>query len=191
MYLKNLIIPFTLINRFKHTKKLKDYPLYFYRNKCAKQDNLRFAVRIVNWKGMVGFGNNYKEAFSSLQTAFENYKASHEYLPFPWRKHLLQFAACDRMMKYERFAVGFFKKILNMNFYDGYFSDETWLSIFSEGYGSEWKYSIIAKVELYYGVDISDVFDYPFPELFKFIIESKKNKNHLDLSSDDDLSDEE
>ena len=67
MVLKNLIIPFTLINRRKYNSlKISDYPVFYYKNKNARQENIQFGVRILFWAGMVGYGKNFKEAFGKL-----------------------------------------------------------------------------------------------------------------------------
>lgn len=84
MNIKNLMIPFTLWNKNKKTNLyLSDYPLFYYKNTNAQQNNLKYCVRILFWAGMVGHGTNYKEAFLNLQETFELYKTNNEYLPKP------------------------------------------------------------------------------------------------------------
>ena len=75
MILKNLIIPFTLINKRKHNSlKISDYPVFYYKNKSAQQENIKFSARILFWAGMVGHGKNFKEAFRKLCENFDLYK---------------------------------------------------------------------------------------------------------------------
>ena len=77
MNIKNLMIPFTLWNKNKKTNLyLSDYPLFYYKNTNAQQNNLKYCVRILFWAGMVGHGTNYKEALLNLQETFELYKST-------------------------------------------------------------------------------------------------------------------
>ena len=178
MVLKNLIIPFTLINKRKHNSlKISDYPVFYYKNKNARQENIQFGVRILFWAGMVGYGKNFKEAFGKLCENFDLYKKNNEYLPKPWERKRLEFASDEKILKNESFAVEFFDKILGMDFYKGFFSDETYLEHFycdddKEGIT---KKGIIEKVKSYYGVDIGDVYDSSLPDIFQFIIDKKTN----------------
>ena len=94
-----------------------------------------------------------------------------EYLPKPWERKELEFASDEKILKNESFAVEFFDKILGMDFYKGFFSDETYLEHFycdddKEGIT---KKGIIEKVKSYYGVDIGDVYDSSLPDIFQFI----------------------
>lgn len=171
------MIPFTLRNRNKQVD-LSDYPLFYYKNKNAQQDNIKYCVRILYWDGMVGHGTNYKEAFMKLQESFETYKANNTHLPKPWERKELEFASDERLLKYESFAVDFFDKILGMDFYSGFFSDGSCLDIFYYDYDNDKKkkieQGIIGKVKSTYGVDITEVYDSALPDLFKFIIDNRK-----------------
>ena len=87
MVLKNLMIPFTLINKRKHNSlKISDYPVFYYKNKSAQQENIKFSARILFWAGMVGHGKNFKEAFGRLCEKFDLYPKNNKYLPKPWEK---------------------------------------------------------------------------------------------------------
>ena len=45
MILKNLIIPFTLINKRKHNSlKISDYPVFYYKNKSVQQENIKKGI---------------------------------------------------------------------------------------------------------------------------------------------------
>ena len=80
MVLKNLMIPFTLINKRKHNSlKISDYPVFYYKNKSVQQENIKFGVRILFWAGMVGHGKNFKEAFGRLCEKFDLFKKNNEY----------------------------------------------------------------------------------------------------------------
>ena len=179
MVLKNLIIPFTLINKRKHNSlKISDYPVFYYKNKNAQQQNITFCVRILFWTGMIGYGKNFKEAFGMLCENFDLYKRNNECLPRPWERKELEFASDEKIRKNERFAVEFFDKILGMDFYEGFYSDETYLEHFycdvDDDKKGRIKKGIIEKVKSYYGVDIREVYDFALADVFQFIID----KNH-------------
>ena len=93
-------------------------------------------------------------------------------------KKELEFASDEQLLKYESFAVEFFDKILGMDFYSGFFSDETCLDIFYCDYDENIKHKIeqgiINKVKSTYGVDIQEVYNLPLPDLFKFLIDNRK-----------------
>lgn len=178
MNIKNLMIPFTLWNKNKKANLyLSDYPLFYYKNTNAQQNNLKYCVRILFWAGMVGHGTNYKEAFLNLQETFELYKTNNEYLPKPWEKKELEFASDEQILKYESFAADFFDKILGMDFYNGFFSDESCLDLLYCDYDDDKKkkieQDIVNKVKATYGVDIQKVYNLPLPELFEFIIDNR------------------
>lgn len=179
MVLKNLIIPFTLINKRKYNSlKISDYPVFYYKNKNAQQQNITFCVRILFWTGMIGYGKNFKEAFGMLCENFDLYKRNNECLPRPWERKELEFASDEKIRKNERFAVEFFDKILGMDFYEGFYSDETYLEHFycdvDDDKKGRIKKGIIEKVKSYYGVDIREVYDFALADVFQFIID----KNH-------------
>ncbi len=173
------MIPFTLRNRNKQVDlDLSDYPLFYYKNKNAQQDNIRYCVRILYWAGMVGYGTNHKEAFLKLQESFETYKANNAYLPKPWERKEFEFASNERLLKCENFAVDFFDKILGMDFYNGFYSDGSCLDLFYCNYDDKKKkieQRIIDKVKSTYRVDIQEVYNLPLPDLFKFIIDNRKS----------------
>ncbi|WP_428768503.1 hypothetical protein V1L52_07765 [Treponema sp. HNW] len=178
MILKNLIIPLTLANKRKQNSlKISDYPVFYYKNKNAQQENIKFGVRILFWTGMVGHGKNFKEAFVKLCENFDLYKKNNEYVPKPWEKKELEFASAKKILENENFAVEFFDKILGTDFYKGFYSDETYLEHFYCDVDADKKKrikkGIIDKVKSYYNIDISDVYDFALPDVFQFIIDKK------------------
>ena len=178
MILKNLIIPFTLINKRKHNSlKISDYPVFYYKNKNARQENIKFSARILFWPGMIGHGKNFKEAFGKLCENFDLYKKNNKYLPKPWEKKELEFASDEKILKNECFAVEFFDKILGIDFYKGFFSDETYLEHFycdvDDDKKEKIKKGIIEKVKSYYGIDIRDIYDFALADILQFIIDKK------------------
>ena len=79
----------------------------------------------------------------------------------------------QKILKNESFAVEFFDKILGMDFYKSFYSDETYLELFycdvDDDKKERIKKGIIEKVKSYYGVDIRDVYDLALPDVFKSI----------------------
>ena len=55
MILRNLIIPFTLINKRKHNSlKISDYPVFYYKNKNARQEKRKKGIieRVKSYYGV-------------------------------------------------------------------------------------------------------------------------------------------
>jgi hypothetical protein len=69
----------------------------------------------------------------------------------------LDYAETKRVKSHEDLTIDFLDKILGLNYYDCFISDETSLADFNED--EEFKLDIIGKVKDIYGVDITDTFD--------------------------------
>lgn len=91
-----------------------------------------------------------------LQETFEIYKTNNTYLPKPWERKELVFASDERLLNYESFDVEFFEKILDIDFYDRFFSDKSCLNILYCDYDDDKtiKQGISNKVKLTYGANI-------------------------------------
>ena len=75
-------------------------------------------------------------------------------------------------------AVDFFEKILEMNYYDGYFSDGSSLTDFElsddEHLINKYRNKIIRQILSIYNVDITDIYYEPLWKIFEAI--DSKNK---------------
>lgn len=80
------------------------------------------------------------------------------------RKKGWSYASNKRVKSHERLAVEFLQKILNLNYYDCFISDESRLTDFSEE--DQFKEDVIKKIKRIYNEDISDIFDKPLVDIF-------------------------
>jgi hypothetical protein len=150
---------------FKAKWDFNDYPIKIWKNPNAGDNKVAYGACIVNWTNMVGHGATSEEALKALKVSFNRYKDNNDVLPRPGTKVPLKFASTANIDKYEKTALDFFKRILNMNFYEGFYSDESALSNF-EPYDNEERTEnirceTIKRTLLLYNVDITDIYDEP------------------------------
>jgi predicted RNase H-like HicB family nuclease len=159
-----------LTSNFKKDWDIDDYPVKIYRNKNAAEDNVKFGAMIVDWAVMVGHGETKEKAFENLKEHFQMFKDNNE-LPRPGTKVPLQYALTQEVEKHEKIAVDFFDKVLKLNYYDCFVSDESCLGNFDTLEGDDnpdnFKDKIIKRVQDNYGVDISDVYDRYLVDVFE------------------------
>ena len=70
---------------------INDYPIEFYPNENAGEDNVKYGALIKGWSGMVGHGETKEKAFENLKEHFELFKDNNE-LPRPATNVPLKFA---------------------------------------------------------------------------------------------------
>jgi len=154
-----------------------DYPTKTWENPNAGEDKIVYGAGIVYWSGMVGHGETPEKALTVLKDSFKLYKENNEDLPRPGTKVPLKFASTENIDKYEKTAVDFFKEVLNMDYYKGFYSDGSILAYFepydNDEAAKKIKEAIIKRTLLLYGVDITDIYDEPLWKIFERI-ETKK-----------------
>jgi len=151
-----------------------DYPTESWKNPNAGESNVAFGASIVNWSGMVGHGETPNKALTALKDSFKLYKGSNNELPRPGTKVPLKFASTSNIDKFENTAVDFFKNILNLNYYDGFYSDGSIFAYFEPPNSDEiaskkMKKEIIERTFSCYNVDITDIYDEPLWKIFERI----------------------
>jgi len=162
-----------ILSYFKSEWDLDDYPI---RIKYQKDHATNLAGRLIpipciaqitNWWGMAGHGNTKEQALSDLRNKFNNYKVRNR-LPRPGTKVPIkfEFASTNEIDQYEFIAADFFKKVLNMNYYDCFISDESSLWDFHNEETNEHLYE---KILENYEVDVSDIESGNLVEIFKRI----------------------
>ena len=173
-----------LAKRLKsYTKKdweFNDYPINTWKNQNASEDRIAFGAGIVNWQGIVGHGETLEKALNALKESFQLYKDKNESLPRPGTKVPFKFASTENIDKYEIIAVDFFNRVLEMDYYGGFYSDMSFLSFF-EPYDNvekakEMKMETINRTHKIYNVEISDIYDEPLWRIFERI---ENNKNTI------------
>jgi len=166
----------TIIKRlnsyFKRDWNLDDYPIKVYLNESAGEENVKFGARILNWPMMTGHGETEDKALDKLRENFDQFKNTKK-LPRPGTTVPLVFAPTKHIEQYEDLAVKFFEKILRLNYFDGFYSDGSYIELsfidFSRQRLDEIRREIIERTREEFKVDISDVYDEPLWRVFEKI----------------------
>jgi hypothetical protein len=161
-----------LLSYFKSDWNLDDYPIRYREQKVENFRNLndfkKWSVQIINWWVMGGLGKTKSEAFLDLKANFESYKKEKE-LPRPGVKVPIEFVPSNKIDTYQDIAVEFFDKILDLNFYNCFISNQSCLGHFT----FERLVDFDKKINDYYNLDIKNSEEYLFTELFELIYKKK------------------
>jgi hypothetical protein len=124
---------------------------------------------------MVSHGETEIKALTALRDSFKLYKESNNDLPRPGTKVPMKFASTDNIDKYEYTAVDFFRRVLNMDYSEGFYSDGSVLEFLRDNDtdSEEMKKEIIKRTLLLYNVDIVDIYDEPLWKIFERIEDRK------------------
>ena len=167
----------------KNSWIFEDYPTKTWKNQNAGEDKIAYGAGIINWGTMVGHGETAEKALAALKDNFNIYKDNNNDLPRPGTNVPIKFAPTDNMDKYEKTAVDFFRNILNMDYYDGFFSDGSSLADFGLCCNNEnakkMKEEVIKNTLSFYNTDIIDIFDEP---LWKIFEKNRKISKTIDYS---------
>ena len=178
------------MNAFKAIKKrllsysksdwvIDDYPIWTWRNPNAGDASCTYGAGIVNWSTMVGFGATTTEAIEDLRKLFQLYKDNCDGLPRPGIKVPLRFASTEQIDKYEDIAVDFFRRVLEMDYYDGFYSDGSILAYFetpdNEQEAKQMREEIIRRTLILYRIDINGIYDEPLYRIFDQIRKKQAN----------------
>ena len=153
-----------------------DYPIKIWKNLNAEEDKVAYGAGIINWTTMLAHDETREKALIALKERFKIYKDNNNNnLPRPGVNVPLKFASTDNIDNYEKTAVDFFQRILNMNYYEGFYSDESVLEFLrdEETDSMEMKSEIINRTLSFYDVDITNIYDEPIWIIFERI-EKKK-----------------
>lgn len=99
-------------------------------------------------------------------------KNSNQSLPRPSTGKALQFASQDNIKEYESQAVEFLKSIFGVNYYNGFYSDSSFLELFNHTQSDDFKKQVINKVQDVYSLDITDIYGKPMWMILKYISEN-------------------
>ncbi|MDL2320318.1 hypothetical protein LJC45_04205 [Alistipes sp. OttesenSCG-928-B03] len=165
-----------LIKRIlSYTKKewmLEDYPLRYRRQKSVPED-YRWAVQILNW-WISGVGDTKEKALEDLVKNFNLYKENNDKLPRPGTIVPIQFADTSMIEELEVEGVDFFDKIIGMDYYSCFISDETSLHDFGM-----YDDRTLRKINEFYSLDLHDLEDGNIVKLLT-IIRDKSSSNNAD-----------
>ncbi len=158
----------------KKTWKIDDYPLiYRKQDTTAGEYTLgevkEWIVQVINWWTMTGLGNSKKEAYENLK---ENYLCFLEdnIAPRPGKRVPLKHAETTQIEQLEDIAPDFFEKILKMNYFNCFISDQS--SLFDFGKDEN---EVLKKINSCYKLGLTDLGDGNIVRLLKMI---KKPENY-------------
>ncbi len=164
-----------LLSYTKTTWDLDDYPLRFKKQTGTPgQYNVGelkpWVVQIINWWTMTGLGDTKEEAYQMLKNNFDSYRQLNN-PPRPGTATPLQFADTSRADKLEDIAVDFFEKILNLNYYECFISDDSDLGSFGKD-DSE----TLNKINSVYNLGLTDLADGNIVRLLTLIKDKKGSR---------------
>jgi hypothetical protein len=125
-----------LLSYSKTKWEISDYPLRYKKQiDATEQYNVGelkpWVVQVINWWTMTGVGNTKQEAYKHLSSNFKTY-LEHYPAPRPGTNIPLSFADTSQVDDLEDVAADFFEKILNLNYYECFISDESRISDFGK-----------------------------------------------------------
>jgi hypothetical protein len=167
-----------IVSHFKKNWDFEDYPMKTWKNQNAREEKVTYGAGIINWYWMLEFDETPEKALAKLKGKFKLYKENNDNLPRPGKKVPIEFASTNKLDIYENTAVHFFKNVLEMNYYDGFYSDGSSLSDFEWADNNEEiskrREKILGRILSLYNVDINDIYYEPFWKIFGRIEEKNK-----------------
>jgi hypothetical protein len=154
-----------LLSYTKTKWDIDDYPLRYRKQTDTKGEynigELKpWVVQVVNWWTMTGLGNTKQEAFQHLKSNFKSY-LEYNPAPRPGTSVPLSFVDTSHVDDLEDVASDFFEKILDLDYYECFISDESSLTDF--GKDDE---ETLQKINATYGLGLTDLGDGNLVRLF-------------------------
>lgn len=164
-------------NLLSYTKKswdIDDYPLRYKKQADTNEQNnigelKPWVIQIINWWTITGLGNTKEEAYQHLKQNFTNY-LEHNQAPRPGTNVPLVFVDSSQIAKLEDVAPDFFEKILDIDYFECFISDESSLSNF--GVDDE---ETLDKINSIYNLQLTDLGDGKIVRLLNLIKDRKDN----------------
>jgi hypothetical protein len=102
--------------------QLTDYPIRFRHfnvtDTSGRLKQFPWSAQIINWWQIGGFGDTKQEAYADLQKRFAEVKSNRKTLPRPGTGLPIEFASKDRIRSFDDTADDFFRRVLEMNYYE-------------------------------------------------------------------------
>jgi hypothetical protein len=173
----NLLIKLVLsYTKSKSKWDFNDYPIRTWKNPNAGEKKVAFGAGIMNWSLMVGHGETPEKAVQALKERFRLYRNNNPLIPRPGSYVPIKYASTEKINKYRDIAAEFFQKVLNLDYNQGFYSDDATLWPFEgpdEQRAKVVKEGIIMRTKAIFGVDISDIYDQPLYKIFERIRNAK------------------
>lgn len=146
---------------FSYTKSkwdIDDYPLRYKKQTDTKEEyNVGefkpWVVQIINWWTMTGLGDTKLEAYEHLKSNFKSY-LQHDQAPRPGTNVPLSYADTSQIDALEDVAPDFFDKILDLDYYECFISDESSLTDFGRDDDET-----LQKINATYNLGLTDLGD--------------------------------
>lgn len=137
---------------------IDDYPLRVKKQtEATGQYNIGelkpWVVQVINWWTMTGLGDTKQEAYEHLESNFKSYLENNS-APRPGVSVPLSYADTSQIDDLEDVALDFFEKILDLNYYECFISDESSLGDF--GMDDE---ETLKKINAIYGLGLIELGD--------------------------------
>lgn len=147
-----------LLSHTKTNWDIDDYPLHYRKQtNTTGQYNIGelkpWVVQIINWWAMTGLGDTKKEAYEHLKRNFKNY-LEYNQAPRPGTRVPLSFADTSQVDNLEDVAPDFFEKIMDLNYYECFISDESSLTDFGRDDDET-----LQKINTIYGLGLTEMGD--------------------------------
>lgn len=160
-----------ILSYSKKTWDIDDYPLRYKKLPETKgHHNIgepqSWIVQVINWWTMIGLGNTKQEAFEQLKINFKSYVES-DSTPRPGKNVPIKYVETTQIDSLEEIAVDFFKKIVNINYYNCYISDQS--SLFDFGKDEN---EMLNKINSTYNLKLTEIGDGNIVRLLKIIKDS-------------------
>jgi len=162
-----------LLSYTKSEWDIDDYPIRYKKQTDTKGEyNVgelkQWVVQIINWWTMTGLGHTKQQAYEHLKSNFKSY-LEHNQAPRPGTKVPLSFADTSQIDNLEDVAPDFFEKILDLDYYECFISDESSLTDF--GRDDE---ETLQKINITYSLGLTDLGDGNIVRLLTLIKDSAK-----------------
>ena len=170
-------MPYRLLSYRKRTWEFEDYPVTVAKLKKPADDKYPYSARIINWHGIIAWGESKTAARNALRDKLEVYKKKAA-LPRPGVKVPLKFSSTEQMDRYRGVWNDFFDKVMcgyfSRVYPDVFFvSDDSYLEYYEPSKDAEkaakQRQAIIARTLEIYGVDIKDYYQRPIFEVMAYI----------------------
>lgn len=161
-----------LLSYTKSNWTIEDYPVRYKKQAdkpevCNLGELKVWSLQVINWWTMGGLGNTKDEAYENFKINFKNY-LEYNKAPRPGTAVPLSFADTGQIDELVDVAADFFEKILDLNYYECFISDESSLIDFGRDDNE-----ILSKVNSTYNMNLMELGDGNIVRLLKLI----KDKN--------------
>lgn len=147
-----------MLSYIKTKWDIDDYPLRYKKQTDTKEQynigELKpWVVQVINWWTMTGLGDTKQQAYEHLKTNFKSFLEFNQ-APRPGTSVPLSFVDASQVDSLENVAPDFFEKILDLDYYDCFISNESSLAHFGRDDDET-----LQKINATYNLSLTDLGD--------------------------------